>query len=81
MKISKELFNELCEAIDKVLSAHSLKTITNHRNTITYTKSRFIAFCWSMFHASKYDCMKLYKAGLDDTHIETALKRILSDFE
>ena len=81
MRMPKDLFNELCEAIDKVMEAHSLANITNHRNTVTYVKSQFIAFCWSVFFASKFDVMKLYNAGLNDAHIETALKRILSDFE
>jgi len=80
MKITKPLFNELCDAIDDVISAHSLPTIINHRNNVKYTDNQFIAFCWSMFHASKYDCSKLYSAGFNDNHIETALKRILSDF-
>lgn len=81
MKMSKELFSELCDSIDYLLSTNSLKVITEHRQNVKYVKSQFIAFCWSIFHASKFDCMKLYRAGLDDTHIETALKRILSDFE
>ena len=81
MKMPENLFGELCDAIDKVLSAHSLKTITEHRNKVKYVKSQFVAFCWSIFYASKFDINKMYKAGLHDTHIETALKRILSDFE
>ena len=32
-------------------------------------------------NARKFDVNKMYEAGLHDTHIETALKRILSDFE
>ena len=80
MKMPKDLFDELCEAMDGVLSAHSLTTIVNHRNNIKYIKSQFYAFCWSMFYASKFDVMKLYNAGLNDEHILTALKRILSDF-
>ena len=81
MNITKDLFNELCEAIDKVMQVHSLKTITEHRQNVKYVKNQFVAFCWSMLHASKYDTTKLYNAGLNDNHIETALKRILSDFE
>ena len=80
MKMSKELFGEVCDAIDSVLSRYSLKVIMDHRRDIKYVKNQFVSFCWAMFHASKYDYKKLYDAGLDDTHIETALKRILSDF-
>ena len=81
MKISNELFDELCGAIDSVLSRVSLKVITEHRQNVKYVKSQFVAFCWSIFYASKFDYKKLYDSGLNDSHIETALKRILSDFE
>lgn len=80
MKMSKQLFGEVADAINAVMSKHSLQTITAHRQNVKFVKSQFISFCWSMFHASKFDYKRLYGAGLDDTHIETALKRILSDF-
>ena len=81
MKMSKELFNELCEAIDtNVMSTHSIETITGHRQSVKFVKNQFISFCWSIYHASKFDSNKMYKAGLNDSHIETTLKRILSDF-
>lgn len=81
MKMSKKLFGELSDAIDNVMSKHSLKIITKHRQNIKYVKSQFISFCWSMFHTSKIGYTKFYYSGLNDSHIETALKRILSDFE
>lgn len=80
MRMSSELFGEVCDAIDAVLSQHSNMAIIKHRRNIPYVKDQFIAFCWSIFHASNYDCVKLYDAGLNDDHIETALKRILSDY-
>lgn len=80
MKMSKELFSELCDSIDGVLSKHSLKVIADHRQNVKFVKDQFISFCWSMFHATKSDYSKFYDAGLNDSHIETALKRILSDF-
>ena len=80
MKMSKTTFGELCDSIDSVMSARSLKTIIEHRQNVKFVKDQFIAFCWSMFYASGYNCKHLYDSGLDDSHIETALKRILSDF-
>jgi len=53
MKMSTDLFGRLSDAIDAVMSAHSLKTITEHRQNVKFVKNQFIAFCWSMFHASK----------------------------
>lgn len=81
MKMSKELFDKLADAIDGVMEKYSLKIVTGHRQNINFVDNQFIAFCWSMFHASKFDYRELYDAGLHDIHIETALKRILSDFE
>ena len=82
MKMSKETFGELTAAIDGVMSKHSLKSITEHRKNIKYVNSQFIAFCWSMFHASKFgETHKEIYNTLNDSHIETALKHILSDFE
>ena len=80
MKMSNKLFGELADSIDNVMSKHSLKIITEHRRNVKYVKNQFVSFCWSMFYASKFDCKKLYNDGLNDSHIETALKRILSDF-
>jgi hypothetical protein len=80
MKMSKELFGELSDAIDGVLSSTSLGAMINYRNNVKFVKDQFISFCWGVFHASKTDYSKFYDAGLYDSHIETALKRILSDF-
>ena len=80
MKISKQLYDELCDAIDNVLSRHSLKTIVEYRNNVKFVKDQFTAFCFEILNSSNFDVMKLYDAGLNDNHIETALKRILSDF-
>ena len=81
MKMSKKLFDELTDAIDEVISRHSLQTIIKHRENVKYVNNQFVSFCWSIFDASKYDCKRLYDSGLNDSHIKTALKRILSDFE
>jgi hypothetical protein len=80
MKMSKELFGELCDAIDSVMERYSLNVILQHRRDVKYVKNQFVSFCWSMFHAAKFDYKLFYDAGLNDNHIETALKRILSDF-
>ncbi len=81
MRMTKATFGQLCDAIDSnVISKHPLSKIIAHRQGIKYVKNQFVSFCWSIFYASKFDCKQLYNEGLDDSHIETALKRILSDF-
>jgi hypothetical protein len=81
MKMAQKEFGLLSDIIDKVLSAHSLKIIKEHRQNISFVNSQFVSFCWSIFHAGDPDYMMFYKVGLNDRHIETALKRILSDFK
>ena len=80
MKMTKEDFGKLAGAIDKVITKHGLKIIIEHRQNVKYVKNQFISFCWSILYASKFNCKELYNNGLHDDHIETALKRILSDF-
>jgi len=81
MKMPKELFDALCDTIDReVFEKHGLKTLIDYRKNVPYVKDQFVAFCWAVFHRSSFDVKKLYDAGLYDSHIETALKRILSDF-
>ena len=82
MKVTSEIYDELADAIDDVMSKHSLKVLVEHRQTVKFVKSQFIAFCWSMFHASKFgETHKEIYDTLNDSHIETALKHILFDFE
>ncbi len=81
MKMTETTYDELQESIANTLLNYKPEVITEHRQNVKFVKDQFIAFCWSIFNASKFDVMKLYDAGLNDSHIETALKRILSDFE
>ncbi len=81
MKMTDKTYGELCVAIDKVVSEHSLQAIFDLRINVKFAKDQFVSFCWAMFYVSKFDAKALYKAGLNDNHIETALKRILSDFD
>ncbi len=82
MKMTSKTYGELANAIDKIMSKYSLKIIAERRRTVKFVKNQFIAFCWLMFHESKFGetHRKMYDT-LDDSHIETALKRILSDFK
>ncbi len=82
MKMTSKTYGELADTIDDVMSKHSLKSMVKHRQTVKFVKSQFIAFCWSVFHASKFgETHREIYDTLDDCHIETALKHILSDFK
>ncbi len=81
MKIQDASYNDLKDAIGGVIARFGLDKIQRHRDNIDYVKSQFISFCWSVLHASHYDCNILYKQGLDDSHIETAIKHILIEYK
>lgn len=36
---------------------------------------------WDMLHASRYDTHGLFRAGLNDDHIDTALRKIAREME
>ena len=81
MKMSKELYTEIKQAIDGVVEQHGIDRVKEHRRSVKFAINQFISFCWSMFHASNFEYRKCYDEKLDDVHIETALKRILSDYK
>ena len=65
MKMQKELYRELYDAIITVVPAI--------RNPATYGMRQR----WDALFASQYPVKKLYDAGLNDNHIDTALRNIL----
>ena len=80
MRITKKQYNEISTAINIVLSNHTTDAVREYRESISYANNQFISFCWSMLRISGYNVRPLYRTGLNDSHIETAIKRILSDF-
>lgn len=64
MKISKELLEELRAAIDAVGGITTGASLLQR---------------WNTLHASGYATSKLYTAGLNDDHIDTALRSIAHD--
>lgn len=62
MRMSKELYRELDNAVRPFLHLNSANTM-RHR--------------WDMLWASKFDVRKFYDAGLNDDHIDTALRKIV----
>jgi hypothetical protein len=80
MKFTPEQYKELEVAINATLTNFTEKQIIDFRNNVNFAKSKFVAFCWAVYHESGFDA---YKFGNDiyDCHIETALKKILSKYD
>ena len=64
MKMTASLFAELQAAID------AIGGITTGASMLQR---------WNTLHASRFDTRRLYDAGLNDEHIDTALRRMAHD--
>jgi len=85
MKIKQEHYSKLLEAIRPLapkLAAHREFVIKEGKAKDVDMRVR-----WDAMHAAKIDdrpsyrfvCDVLYKEGLNDTHIDTALKKIMQE--
>jgi len=71
-----ETFDVLAEHIRAFLNARCLSeddvTEYYHARGLSPQRAR-----WDTLHASRFDTARLYREGLTDDHIDTALRRIL----
>jgi len=82
MKITQTDYDRLQTSILNVLAKYTDEQITEHRKTVKYVKSQFIAFVWSIaHHADNNTIAWLCSQGYNDNHIETALKKILKRYK
>jgi len=77
MRISPEQFQRLSDHVLSFLSKEGLSEddVTEHYHArgLSLMRAR-----WDTLHASKFPTATLYNAGLSDSHIDTALRKILS---
>jgi len=78
MKITKELYSELEKAIDSVFTGPVAPKEEFHKRYNAQGLSD-MRFNWDCLYRSKFPIQKLYDAGLNDTHINTALAKILGN--
>ena len=71
MKITKEDYDALNQACLKVL-----ETYPDVRGIYIRAGSTFTRFSWDVMHASKWYCLSTHRY-LNDSHIDTALAKIL----
>jgi len=74
MKISPVLYSELKTAIVSVVPEPS--RLREWYASQGLSESRML---WDCFWQSRFDCNRLYGDGLNDSHIETALRSIGRD--
>lgn len=67
MKISQDAFNELSAALQPYRDAVSAALTKGHSEKPAR---------WDALWASRFDVAPIYKAGCNDDHIDTALRKI-----
>ena len=91
MKMSKETYSKIENAINGLIDYVDDKNeIIDLRKNIDFAKDQFTSFVFKMFYTSCNFAKKMQgvdilseikKEGLHDSHIETALKKILISYK
>lgn len=89
MKMSNETFAAIEAGINGVINHVGNSEVVELRNSINYANDQFVAFIWQMYQYGKTFQKRagidLYQMvnneGLSDSHIETALKKILAQYK
>jgi hypothetical protein len=74
MKMHRQDFRAMRESIERRFSASDLANFWVHYVAQGWSAKRFR---WDMLHASGFNTKGLYDAGLNDDHIDTALRSII----
>jgi len=77
MKITKEQYSKLKSAIDVVITDSEL-SLDEWKTYFRDRSKTMMAMRWTLFHHTGDLYRELYASGLDDSHIDTALRRITS---
>jgi len=79
VKITKQHYKELETSINEVLSEYPETDIKEARETVKFVNNQFISFCWLCLHktVTKNQHLRDLLNNYLDSHIETAIKKIL----
>ena len=82
MKMKYEHYDTLYKSINEVVANVGLTEVKEFRKTVKFVDNQFTAFVWVIWRqATDQDFRtELYKY-LNDAHVETALKKILSAYK
>ncbi len=86
MKMTQKLFERFEEAINRTVRDYGSAPILAHRENVPFVGDQFNAFCWSIYKTTnKREAFTLgdaaYDEGLNDSHMLTAIKKILADYK
>jgi hypothetical protein len=86
MKMTQKLFERFEAAINRTVRDYGPAPIEAHRQNVPFVGDQFTAFCWSVYKvANKREGFALtdaaYSEGLNDSHMLTAIKKILADYK
>ena len=82
MRMTQPDYDYLQTNILNLLADYTEEHILAHKESVKFVHDQFTAFVWSIMHHLHSDVFdRLYKQGYNDSHIETALKRILKKYQ
>ena len=86
MKMTRKLFERFEAAINRTVRDYGSAPIRRHRENVPFVGDQFNAFCWSIYKTTnKREAFTLgdaaYDEGLNDSHMLTAIKKILVDYK
>ena len=74
LKMAPEMLDSLCAALDAKLAEHPNAAAEYEAAGLSPMRFR-----WDLLHASKWDTRQAYAAGLNDAHIDSAIRQALED--
>ena len=84
MRATADTVAHLDIAIKELIATKGEDKVTAYRHQVTYVKCQFTSFVWGLFYALNRADRKAIIANqgnpLKDSHIETALKKVLHDY-
>ncbi len=82
MKITSEHYTTLKATITDFISNVGEENVREYRYSIGYVNNQFISFVWAMLSKSTdHSFRKELYTYLNDSHVETALKKILCEYK
>ena len=75
MKMQPATFRALRAVILSEFTPQALRNVASAHKAYGLSAERFR---WDVLHASTFDSNRLYNEGLNDSHIDTALRQILT---
>ena len=82
MKMKTEHYQTLEATLKDLISNVGKKNVQDFRQSVPFVRDQFVSFIWAMLAKSTDHSFRreLYQY-LNDSHVETALRKILSEYK